>query len=231
MRIVYALASMPSSPSQPSVGAYFLANDVKIDWAYSFLASFRVTNPAMPLSLIPYDHRINKLRQLAARYRFDIVDPGLLDQYSALILPIAGKPDRYMHKLVGFEGAYDYFYYLDSDIIATSDLPPMARRAIENGVDFFYFDSDIRYVYAEGPVRDEMVRKYGAKGFNAGCWFSRRRPFSLERMSQLVGQAAPATLFIGQRPCAPRSRPPRRECRPHNPWPSDATMLRTNHAP
>jgi hypothetical protein len=186
-------------PKRSRLGAYFLCNDVKIDWAYTFLTSFREYNPTMPLTLIPFDHRIDEVSRLQSKFSFEIQDLALVEKYSELTVPISGAPDRLMHKLAAFSGAYDYFFYLDTDILLTSDLAPLAQKSIEDAVDFVYFDTDVTYCYGPGPFREEMIARYHSKAFNSGCWFSRRGLFDWEQMNKLTMQAQPFKEAFFQR--------------------------------
>lgn len=46
-------------------GVYFLGNDKICDWAIAFLESFRCSNPDLALTMIPFDDRLDQMRQLA----------------------------------------------------------------------------------------------------------------------------------------------------------------------
>jgi hypothetical protein len=171
------------------LGSYFLCNDLHIDWAYSFLVSFREWNPTMPLTLIPFDDRTNELVTLQKRFAFDILQSDLFPELEMFALELFGKPSGVMRKLAAFWGFYDHFFYLDTDIVITSDLMQLGQQIRESGNDLVYFDSDIEWVYHPGSLREQMISEYQTKAFNAGNWFSRRGLFSLEQLKTLAGQA------------------------------------------
>ena len=173
------------------LGSYFLCNDYHIDWAYSFLVSFREWNPTMPLTLIPFDDWTNNLVTLQKRFAFDILQSDLFPELEMFALELFGKPSGLMRKLAGFWGFYDHFFYLDTDIVITSDLMQLGQQIRESGNDLVYFDSDIEAVYRPGLLREQMIREYQTKAFNTGNWLSRRGLFSLEQLKTLACQAQP----------------------------------------
>jgi hypothetical protein len=176
-------------PYTRELGSYFLCNDLHMNWAWSFLVSFREHNPTMPLTLIPYDHRTDKLMNWQKAFSFDVLQSDLFPELDAFAHKLFGKRSGLMRKFAAFWGCYNHFFYLDTDIIILSDLMKLGQEIRNSGSDLAYFDADIEWVYRPGPLREEMVRKYQTKAFNTGNWFSRRAPFSFEEWKIFCDQA------------------------------------------
>jgi hypothetical protein len=171
---------------RPDFGVYFLCNDAKLDWAYAFLASFREFNPTLPLTLIPFDGRVEKLRELGRTFSFDVLEDEGLGEFADLTRPISGTPDRLMHKMAAYRGPYERFLYLDTDIVVTADLAPLGRAFAASELDLVYFDWELEMVYRPGPLSEEMVNTYRTRAFITGIWLSRRGLFDIAGMEKLI---------------------------------------------
>ena len=56
------------------IGVYCLANDVVIEWFEAFIRSYQLENSALPLTVIPFDDNISRLKALQARFQFELMD-------------------------------------------------------------------------------------------------------------------------------------------------------------
>jgi hypothetical protein len=101
-----------------SRGAYFLANDRVFDQTVAFLNSFRAHNPDLPLCLIPYDIDIERIRALAARYRFSIFENqeflSICDEVSR---SFHGRVRGHYRKMAIWNGVFEEFLYIDIDTV------------------------------------------------------------------------------------------------------------------
>jgi hypothetical protein len=102
-------------------GMYFLANDKVIDQAVTFLNSVRAHNPEIPLCLIPYDRKIERVRALAQRYNFlTIEDESLLSWCDSISLEFHESTCRgrgMYRKLAAWFGPFEEFLYIDLDAV------------------------------------------------------------------------------------------------------------------
>jgi len=70
--------------SHQSRGVYFLANDTYLEWAIALLESIRAWNPDLPLCLIPFDERADRLIGLTSTYAFSVWDDSSLQDLDAM---------------------------------------------------------------------------------------------------------------------------------------------------
>jgi hypothetical protein len=105
-------------------GMYFLANDKVIDQAVAWLNSMRAHNPDLPLCLIPYDHKSDRVRGLASRYNFSTVnDEALIAWCDSISLEFHEESCRgrgMYRKLAAWFGPFEEFLYIDLDAVILS---------------------------------------------------------------------------------------------------------------
>ncbi len=102
----------------PNKGVYFLANDTVLDLSISFLNSFRLHNPNLPLCLIPYDSNIAKLTALQELYRFEIYQSqATLSRCDAISRNFHPQNVGEFRKIAAWSGNFDEFVYVDIDTI------------------------------------------------------------------------------------------------------------------
>ena len=164
-----------SQPAPEKFGVYCLANDEAFEWFQGFVRSLRKHDPDLPLTVIPYNSAITRLRALQAQFNFTVMDEATASRFDAIAprvagLKIAGGTFR---KLCTFFGGYETFIFLDSDIVVTQKLEPLLRAFEVAAADFVYFDTDLPMVYVPDFAR-QMVAEYGSPGFNSGAFISRR---------------------------------------------------------
>ncbi len=168
-------------------GVYCLANDAAGEWFEAFVRSLRKYNPTLPLTVIPYDASITRLKTLQAQFHFSVM--GELDcaRFDAIAHRVAGQrlPGGTFRKLCCFFGEYDTFLFLDSDIVVTQPLQPFFDAFEKTVADFVYFDTDMTMVYTP-EFAHQMVAKYGSAGFNSGAFIARRGCFNEEEIMASV---------------------------------------------
>ncbi len=174
----------------PVRGIYCLANDKVLDWTIALCQSLRVHEPLLPLIIIPFDERLDRLSRFAERYRFTILrGPSLerLDRIGALFYPDSPVDTHAFRKFAAFWGPFDQFVFLDSDIVALSALSEVMPACA--GYDLVHLDFDMDRVYERGPFREEMVRVHGARGINTGAFVARRGALTLDTIERLSTDA------------------------------------------
>lgn len=156
-------------------GAYFLCNDRALGWAQAFLNSFRRFNPTLPLTLIPFDDRVDRVVELGQKYQFGVLGKEWLTSWDQLG---ANLTERYaqrqmFRKLACFQGPYDHWLYFDADCVILDDLTALFDAMEDLGRTALYFYDDdgcLDFVYPEPSLAERMVRDYQAVGFNAGLF-------------------------------------------------------------
>jgi len=177
--------------SATKFGVYCLANDVVIEWFEAFIRSYQLDNAALPLTVIPFNGNISRLKALQARFRFDIMPEAECCRFDALASRVMGI-DRMAgtyRKFACFFGPYDEFLFLDSDIVVTTPLTPLFEAFLKADYDFVYFDYDMDMVY-KPALAARMVADYGSHGFNTGAFLSRKSLLHYEELFTLAGEAA-----------------------------------------
>ena len=185
------------------LGVYVLANDAVHDWLVAFLESYRAHNPDLPLALIPYDDRLDRVRALADSYQFEVINDASLIRLDELGRSFAGDDSpgwvRMFRKFFVFWGPFEYGLYLDCDIIVLDDLKQLLDAFVESSWDFCFFDQTDEYVYNSEAFILKMKQEYSARLFNAGYWGARRGLFSLGALQELAGpaRAVQDQLYVG----------------------------------
>jgi hypothetical protein len=194
-------AIAPTDPEQDragraSTGAYFLANDRYIEWAVAFLESIRAWNPELPLRLIPFDDRADRVARLAGRYDFDVLDdPAFshLDDLGREMLQGRGSLGANAHrKLASFWGPFESFAVLDVDVIVTVDLTRVLDPLAAGEPRILHCHTcELEAVYTSPELRGEARAAGYAQGINAGIWAARRGMLGEQQLTALADEARP----------------------------------------
>lgn len=164
-----------------------IANDYVLDSLIALCESLRLHSPELPMAVIPYDSATERTREVARAYGYELYDDPSLTVMDALGLPYLGDSSyRHMYrKLSAFWGPFERFLLLDADVVVLHPLEPYFEAFRRSGADFMYFATDISNVYRPGPVREEMLVRYGTAGFNAGTFMGRRGALTPEQLQEL----------------------------------------------
>ena len=171
-------------------GVYCLANDLVLDWALALLESLREFAPGLPLLVVPYDER-----QAALGRRLAAAGHGYLEHPETEALHRLGRrfyPDdefaaRGFRKLAAFNGPFERFFLLDSDVLALSPLAELVDAVERVSPDLVHFDTDPDQVYRPGPLREALAAAGRGRGFNAGLLIGRRGVLDAARMESAFG--------------------------------------------
>jgi hypothetical protein len=169
-------------------GIYTLANDVTLDWFVAFCDSVRRHDPDLRLIVVPYDDRVERLTELAGRYRFEMLADSrfsALDEIGRQISP-TGLSGMF-RKLSVFWGPLTYFAYLDADLVMLSSIRPAIEAIAQRRADLLIFDTDPTQVYRP-PLRAQFPESLS---FNAGTFAGRQGLVTLERLEELSRLAMP----------------------------------------
>jgi hypothetical protein len=156
-------------------GAFTLANDAVADSALALFESLERFAPGLPLRVIPYDDRQDLLAPIVRGFGhayFDSPEVEALHRLGESYYPQQEFAARGFRKLAAFDGPFERFLFVDSDVVALSPLAPLFDAITSARADLVHFDTDLDQVYRPGPLRARMVAR-GACGFNAGLFAGR----------------------------------------------------------
>lgn len=166
-------------------GIYTLANDGVYDSALALFESLRTFAPGLPVRIIPYDARQERLAEAVREFGFAYFEApavAALHRLGEAYYPTQDFAARGFRKLAAFEGPFERFLFLDSDVVALSPVRPLLAAFAATAADLVHFDTDLDQVYRPGPLRDRMVAR-GARGFNAGLFGGRRGALTVESLA------------------------------------------------
>lgn len=183
----------PDSPvSTRSRGVYILGNDVVLEYAIGLFRSLRHHSPHLPVRLLPYDDRVEKLRPWMERYNIQLHDEPDYTFYDHLGDQLWDRVHLGHHmfrKFAAFSGPFEDFLYLDIDIAILAPVERLFDTFTRSNAGFMTFDNDLDNVYKRTPWRDELEGTGRTRGFNAGAFLSRRGYFSHPELLTLLADA------------------------------------------
>jgi hypothetical protein len=184
---------MASDGRRPSHGVVCLGNDAVLDWTIAFCESVHQHDPELPLTLIPFDDRVEKTTAVLDRYGYGLYEGPMLARMDAVgktYFSDGGHVKKHIMRKFCAWDVYDEFLYLDCDIVVVASLAPYFPMLARSGADFVHFATDMVQVYREGPLRERMIAAHGAAGFNSGAFMGRRGDLTAEEISRRADEAA-----------------------------------------
>jgi hypothetical protein len=130
-------------------GIAIVANDKVFKWLLAFLESWRVTNAATPLYIIPYDENCTQTRQAASVYGATMVEDELeeIDALARRLYPLTPGRRRRLRKLQCLGLPLDQVIYLDADIVLFRDFSPLFGKMVPGKCEFIIASTSPDYVY------------------------------------------------------------------------------------
>ena len=167
-------------------GVAILANDGICDWLLPFLDSYRQHNPDLPIYLIPYDDRMDRVARAAAAYGVTIVDDDLsrIDRLAATLYPL--NPQR-RHRLRKFQCLgldLNEVMYIDVDTIVFRDMSVFFGKLQPGTADFIIASTSPEWVYTK-RMRD-YPELANATLFSDGFFVTSPAILSLDRLIDTV---------------------------------------------
>jgi hypothetical protein len=130
-------------------GIAIVANDKVYKWLLAFLESWRLTNAATPLYIIPYDENCMATRQAASVYGATMVEDELeeIDALARRLYPLTPGRRRRLRKLQCLGLPLDQVIYLDADIVLFRDFSPLFGKLRPGKCEFIIASTSPDYVY------------------------------------------------------------------------------------
>ncbi len=157
-----------------------VANDKIGDWLLPFLESWKRTNEAVPLFLIPYDSNLDLTRRAADAYGVTIVEdePREIDRLAAGLYPLFPGHRRRLRKLQSLALPLDEVIYIDVDVVLFRDMRPLFGHLREGKTDIVVASPSFEYVY--NRKKDDYDYLRNALLFSDGFFLTSNRLLNLD---------------------------------------------------
>ena len=177
---------MPASIPAAERGIAIVANDKVMHWLLAFLESWKATNAALPVYLIPYDDNVMLTRRVAEAYGvvFADVDSVALDALSKRLYPLGWNKRNRLRKLLSLTLPLHEVIYFDVDIILFRDLAPTLGKLEPGVTDFVVIAKTFDYVYNDSARELDYLRD--ATLFNDGFFITSRKILPIEDFHQAM---------------------------------------------
>jgi hypothetical protein len=174
------------APARPSQGVAIVANDKVAEWLLPFLESYRATNAATDLYLIPYDNNTAITRRAAEVYGAIWVEDDMLqlDALARRLYPLSPYRRRRLRKLQALALPLDRVIYLDVDTILFRDFAPMFDRVRPGETDFIIASTSDDYVYNDKYTDYDAFK--GVKMFSDGFFLTSSSILSIRDFQDVV---------------------------------------------
>ena len=174
-------------------GVYFLADDAVLHWVLGMLASLRRHEPTLPVVWIPFGGPDRRLREHLDSYAVvawsDTDDLEAWEDLGSQFFPKNLVGSRLFRKMAVFDGPFNEFVFIDSDVILRTSLGWAFEALSRAGAEVAFYDEGLADVYADPSLRQRMVEDYGARGWNTGFWAGHRCAIRYEMATILTPQA------------------------------------------
>jgi hypothetical protein len=183
----------PLSTTGENCGIAIVANDKVLHWLLPFLESYRATNAAIPLHLIPFDDNVAQTRRAAALYGAIWVndDTTEVDALAKHLYPLFPHHRRRLRKLQALALPLDRVIYLDVDTILFRSFAGVFHALHPGDTDFVIASVSEDYVYNKKQSHHDFLK--GVTLFNDGFFLTSRSILSLADFERIV--AADENLF------------------------------------
>lgn len=177
---------MQNQTNVKKYGMAIIANDRVFDWLLPFLESYKATNAATPLYIIPYDDNMTRSRKAAEVYGAEVVDldNGQLDALARRLYPLNPGHRRRLRKLLALALPLDEVIYFDADIILLRDFSPLFGMIEAGKREFIVAAKCNDYVYNSKHAQYDYLR--GAMLFNDGFFATSRDVLSLQNFFDVI---------------------------------------------
>ncbi len=191
---------MPENvPESKKYGISIIANDRFIDWLLPFLESYRTSNAAIPLYLIPYDDNMSRTRRAAEVFGVEVVDidSAELDALAKRLYPFNPGHRRRLRKLLTLALPLDEVIYLDIDTILLQDFSGLFGQIKAGESEFIVASQCTDYVYNSRQRDYDFLRD--ALMFNDGFFATSRSILSLQDFYNVISEDEKVFHTVRQR--------------------------------
>lgn len=178
----------PDHAPAKKYGIAILANDRISNWLLPFLESYRATNAATPLYLIPYDDNLALTRRAADVYDVHLVTEGSrdLDALARRLYPFFPGHRRRLRKFMSLALPLDEVLYIDVDTILFRDVREVFGKLEPGKTDFIIASSSEEYVYNKKSEKYDFLRN--VRLFNDGFFITSNKLLSLQDFYAVIAK-------------------------------------------
>ncbi|MHA7066864.1 hypothetical protein [Azospirillum argentinense] len=179
--------SMSLSTSSIRMTAVALASDEIYEWWLSFIASFRESNPNVPLIVIPYNDNTRKIKSLEDVFGYKMLEADLsaIDTMAEQLFGDLAHKQR-LRKLAAFDLPVDQFIYIDVDTLVYIDISNFMAKFAENGADVCYCTISGDTVFNKSGLENKTFRN--SKLFSSGLLAVNRNKVSLSEIMKCLDE-------------------------------------------
>jgi hypothetical protein len=129
---------MTEAAAERKQGVAIVANDKISEWLLPFLESYRASNAATELYVIPYDEDVTLTRRAADVYGAIWVEDDMrqLDELAKRLYPLSPYRRRRLRKLQTLALPLERVVYIDVDTLLFRDVRPLFERLSPGETDF-----------------------------------------------------------------------------------------------
>lgn len=167
-------------------GIAVLANDKFLHWLLPFLESYRATNSATPLYVIPFDDNVALTRRATRIYGVEWADGDMsvIDALAKRLYPLFPHHRRRLRKLKALALPLDEVIYLDADTILFRDLSQVFGSLQPGQVDFVIASTSQEYVYNKRRFGYPFLRDVTL--FNDGFFLTSRSVLTVADFERVI---------------------------------------------
>jgi hypothetical protein len=181
-------------------GIYIVANDKVIDNAIALLNSIRLSDPDIPVFMIPFNDRYEQVASvLQAKHQVKLFpDLDFVEKFTNKIAEIFDRdflalPHK-MRKFVQWFGPLNEFLYIDTDIIVFEKISNILKY-LNNyefiNCDYHFKSKKLRDIFSQVIQEKSIFTEQQLQDvFNSGFWGSRKGIFSEEQLYKLLDECS-----------------------------------------
>jgi hypothetical protein len=177
---------MTEAVAERKQGVAIVANDKISEWLLPFLESYRASNAATDLYLIPYDDDVELTRRAAEVYGATWVEDDMrqLDELAKRLYPLSPYRRRRLRKLQTLALPLDRVVYIDVDTLLFRDVRPLFERMVPGENDFIVASTSDEYVYNDKHSQIDFLK--GVVLFSDGFWLTSRHVIGIRDFQDVV---------------------------------------------
>lgn len=167
-------------------GIAVLANDKFLHWLLPFLESYRATNSATPLYVIPFDDNVALTRRATRIYGVEWAEGDMsgIDALAKRLYPLFPHQRRRLRKLRALALPLDEVIYLDADTILFRDLSQVFGSLQPGQADFVIASTSEEYVYNKRRFGYPFLRDVTL--FNDGFFLTSRSVLTVADFERVI---------------------------------------------
>ncbi|MBL4806191.1 MAG: hypothetical protein JKY31_02760 [Rhodobacteraceae bacterium] len=191
-------------------GIYTCANDNFASSLEGLLRSIQISNPNLPVYVIPFDDECKKIKEICDEYGVVFWD-GQVEFWDSIGSKIYGdrnhrptiKKKNYFRKLSGFMGPLEEFIFVDVSIRVLSDVTKVFEILADSDYDILFHARSLPFRNFHNDALIEVLEAVNPnirRGFAAGCLVSKSGIFDRKTVEALASPGEMLAPLFGGAP-------------------------------